>query len=231
MFREVNLAIISLLICLLMAGCSAESASTGWTVLRQASWNTNFQDVYFVDENTGWAVGDMGLIVCTSNGGAAWTAQDSRTETFLRSVYFVDGKNGWVTGDDGLIVHTEDGGNTWLPQESNTGSSLYSIHFTDKNNGAAAGSGVILHTTDGGSNWRSQLNDEESVLLSVYFADANTGWASGLDGLMLHTVDGGKSWEPRSAMKRDRSRVFASCVVAVRSSGPPRNNMSSCLSR
>ena len=120
MFRGIYLAIAFLAVCLLIAGCSADGKPPGWTMVSRASWETNFNGLYFADENSGWAVGDMGIIAHTSDGGVTWTAQKSHTEIFLRSVYFVDNKRGWIVGDSGLILRTEDGGKTWSPQKSTT---------------------------------------------------------------------------------------------------------------
>ena len=36
-----------------------------------------FNDIYFVDNQTGWAVGEKGTIVATIDGGETWTSQTS----------------------------------------------------------------------------------------------------------------------------------------------------------
>ena len=194
-----SLTAIFIIICLLMSGCSSDRASAGWSVVRQASWNTHFHDVYFVNEQSGWAVGDMGVIIYTDDGGSTWTAQESKTDKFLRAAHFINGKTGWIVGDSGVIIHTADGGKTWSSQASNTISSLYSVHFVDEKNGAAAGSGAILHTRDGGVNWQVQASDPDSVLLSIQFTDANTGWSAGFNGSILHTTDAGETWDKQES--------------------------------
>jgi len=55
MIKQALLIAIFIIMCLLMAGCSADKASTGWNVVRQASWNTHFHDVYFINKQNGWA--------------------------------------------------------------------------------------------------------------------------------------------------------------------------------
>jgi photosystem II stability/assembly factor-like uncharacterized protein len=49
----------------------------------------NLNDVYFTDANTGYAVGDSGTILKTTDGGN-WVAQNSGTKKCLHSVYFLD---------------------------------------------------------------------------------------------------------------------------------------------
>ena len=45
--------------------------------------------VSFVDANNGWAVGNGGTILHTSNGGATWSTQRSGTFNDLFGVSFV----------------------------------------------------------------------------------------------------------------------------------------------
>src|SRR6266513_3064886 len=64
----------------------------------------------------GWAVGDSGTIVHTSNGGSIWSPQTSGTSQALLGVAFPDVTNGWAVGSAGTILHTSNGGTTWSPQ-------------------------------------------------------------------------------------------------------------------
>ncbi len=61
-------------------------------------------DIFFVDDKTGWAVGDNGAIVATVDGGETWTPQLSKTFEKLRSVFFSFknqglGSGGYVQAD------------------------------------------------------------------------------------------------------------------------------------
>src|SRR5437660_8132005 len=69
----------------------------------------------------GWAVGDGGTILHTSNGGSTWSPQTSGSNSSLLGVAFPDATNGWAVGSPGTILHTSDGGSTWSPQTSGTG--------------------------------------------------------------------------------------------------------------
>jgi len=61
-------------------------------------------DVHSVDVNTGWAVGEGGIIVHTTDGGAYWTTQTSGTTERLIGVHFVDANTGWAVGSNGTIL-------------------------------------------------------------------------------------------------------------------------------
>ena len=69
--------------------------------------------VFALDQRA-WAVGDLGLIVHSEDGGKTWEPQISRTEAMLNSITFdADGQQGWAAGEGGTILKTEDGGKSW----------------------------------------------------------------------------------------------------------------------
>ena len=51
-------------------------------------------DVKFINTTTGWAVGNAGTILRTTNGGTNWTSQTSGTTNDLYAVSFTDANNG-----------------------------------------------------------------------------------------------------------------------------------------
>ncbi|HGJ65253.1 TPA: hypothetical protein ENS27_07665, partial [bacterium] len=117
MFRNIKI-IIAFFITLFII-CYANEVHANWTVVRKPAWEANFQNVFFLNDKLGWAVGDNGIIVHTDNGGNEWKKQDLNTDTYLRTVHFADEKNGWIVGDDGFIAQTSNGGMTWVHQQSN----------------------------------------------------------------------------------------------------------------
>ena len=48
-----------------------------WEIVRQGSWQTEFTDTYFLSAQEGWAIGDDGTILRTTNGGSTWQPQQS----------------------------------------------------------------------------------------------------------------------------------------------------------
>src|SRR5262249_45671116 len=124
------------------------------------SWNrldlaTALADVFFVDADTGIAVGTdctQAVILRTSDGGASWTRQPSPTPSGLGGAGLADGNTGTAGSGSEVTVHTTDGGEHWSVRHTGSGS-LRRVAFGDANTGTAVGSSAILHTTDGGFTW------------------------------------------------------------------------------
>jgi len=163
-----------------------------WTWQNPLPQGNTLRDVFFVNAQTGWAVGDAGTILKTVNGGATWTAQTSGIAKTLLSVYFTDTHTGWAVGSAGEIIKTNDSGQTWITQNSGTTNSLWSVHFADNQTGwVVSGGGRILKTINGGQDWITQ--SVGNPLLSVYFVDHQVGWFVGANGIILKTSDGGQN--------------------------------------
>ena len=78
-------------------------------------------------QGTAVAVGALGTILRTTDGGDTWTPQSSGTTNFLNGVSFVDANTGTAVGGEGTILRTTDGGDTWTPQSSGTTNALFGV--------------------------------------------------------------------------------------------------------
>ena len=66
------------------------------------SW---LNDVVFIDDSTGWVVGDYGFIWYTDDGGQTWTQVESGTDVDLNRIVFVDdGSIGYIFGEDNTLL-------------------------------------------------------------------------------------------------------------------------------
>lgn len=169
------------------------NAQQGW--LTQASGTTTWiHDVDFVDSKTGWAVGNDGTILHTSDG-MSWTAQQSNTPNDLFAVHFINNLKGWVVGEGGKILITSNGGSTWSNQASGTAKDLQDVFFIDNNFGWIAGNtGTMLVTDNGGILWDPQPTPTLKDILGIHFVNYLRGWATGKEGTILSSVDGGITW-------------------------------------
>ena len=53
--------------------------------VQSSNW---LSDIYFIDENYGWLVGNEGTILKTTDGGTTWVIQKSGTINDLRRISF-----------------------------------------------------------------------------------------------------------------------------------------------
>ena len=156
--------------------------------------------VDFVNANTGWAVGDGGTVIHTTDGGTTWAAQSAPTSATLTSVRFTGASKGWAVGDGGSVLHTTDGGTTWTAQSVPTTAALAAVDFANASTGWAVGDkGAVLRTANGGATWTLRSAPTSAALTAVDFVNSTTGWAVGHKGTLLHSTNGGTTWKAQSA--------------------------------
>ena len=178
----------------------------------------------FANQRVGWAVGELGTIQTTADGGASWKLQAIQSRKILYDVSALDAQQAWIVGATGLVLHTVDGGQTWNEQPTGVTVNLRAVHFVDAKLGWAIGNdGTILSTVNGGVRWQRQTSGAQQTLNDVTFFSAKDGWIAGDRGTLLHTTDGGASWQDESPGTRSNLlRVFfiaPDCGWAVGSSG------------
>jgi photosystem II stability/assembly factor-like uncharacterized protein len=188
-----------------------ENSVAGWYPLNSGT-TEGLIAVHFPNTQTGYAVGNNGTILKTTDAGRNWQKLNSPTSDPLWSVYFTDSNTGCAVGGVShqrfIIFKTTNGGNTWELKSSGTGNTLTDVYFVNANIGYAVGGGVggnimILKTTDGGNTWNPknfQTTAFSDLFLSeVYFIDATTGYAVGNEyqggkSIILKTTNGGDNW-------------------------------------
>jgi photosystem II stability/assembly factor-like uncharacterized protein len=185
----------TLLFAFLLIGLRMILAQEGWQWQNPQPQGNSLYDVSFTSADTGTAVGVLGTIIRTTDGGTTWTCQTGNTTNTLRGVCFTDAKTGIAVGDSGIIIRTINGGVTWTSQSSGVSYNLNGVSFSDPQTGTAVGNhGVILHTTDGGTNWLPQTSGTTVALYSVSLSGANKGTVVGQSGSIFLTTDGGMNW-------------------------------------
>ncbi len=165
-----------------------------WTVaysFDDGNWPLDLQDLFFVDNSTGWAVGDFGRIFKTTNGGQSWTAQNSGVSFDLSSVHFVNTLTGFAVGNDQLLK-TTNGGASW----SVTSLSGYpeDLQFVSASIGFIGGDDFLQKTTDGGQSWQNLLVPDQVWIRDLHFFDALNGYLLS-NTTVYRTTDGGQKWE------------------------------------
>lgn len=172
----------------------ADAAPTEWTKKDVPNANKSFTSIFFVDSLTGWAAGDNGSIMKTTNGGFSWAKQESDYTHELVDIAFASLTDGCAVGEDGYCLRTTDGGTTWTKQKI-TQYWLGTVCYSDANNVWATGEyGVIVHSSNGGASWHVQKSTISwGDYYDIAFATPQVGWAVGQIN-PLKTTDGGATW-------------------------------------
>jgi photosystem II stability/assembly factor-like uncharacterized protein len=144
-----------------------------------------------------WAVGQGGIILRTTDGGATWTPHPQGSTQTLYAIDAVDASTAWAVGEAGTILKTTDGGATWTPQASGTGAALNGISAVSTTTAWAVGAGGVILKSEDGSTWTPQNSRVTAALYGISAIDAYNCWAVGEGGTILKTSDGGLTWTPQ----------------------------------
>jgi photosystem II stability/assembly factor-like uncharacterized protein len=166
--------------------------------------DASLHDVVFLDSANGWAVGDHGTVLQTTDGGTNWHKQNTPVETALRGVSFVDAEHGWVVGgtthpflwnNEAVVLRTDDGGETWQ-QTLALMPALEQVQFFDTRHGLAWGRGSggepfgVFASDDDGRNWRRWAVGPPSAWVAGAFADPQHGVVVGSTGSVARLESG-----------------------------------------
>jgi photosystem II stability/assembly factor-like uncharacterized protein len=175
-----------------------------WTSLIKdtLSSTSHFYDVFFFDENTGFAVGqlqtNLDVIYKTTDGGRTWTTTSGIVNKALRAISFGSRNKGAIVGAGLKGLYTTDGGTTWQSStfvgvpSSLSSVDLRDLAFINETTAVAVGYKIILKTTDAGKTW-NYIDSTTNWLYSVSFNKNGIGYASGT-GFILKSTDGGQTW-------------------------------------
>ncbi len=180
-----------------------QNGGEDWKIQNSGIYGKPLKKVFFKSPETGWSIGEDGVIIHTNDGGDTWNRIQSNTQSNLNGIY-IDEEIGWIVGDWGTLLKTTDKGKSFQKVESNSfqQKSLKAIYFIDKIHGWIVTSsnpedidnpGNIFHTNDGGLTWFNQLKTDRA-LFGIQFIDLKTGWVVGDRRAIYTTSDGGKNW-------------------------------------
>ncbi|WP_437880422.1 WD40/YVTN/BNR-like repeat-containing protein [Pseudomonas sp. LRF_L74] len=189
---------------------------------RQASAvpvRAQLNNLYFVDDQVGWAVGHAGLILRTDDAGEHWVVQrqDLQADRPLFSVRFINRNEGWAVGLWSLMVHTRDGGRTWenvelppLPDGGRADLNLFSLFVGPQGSlFIAAERGMVLRSRDAGKSWSYLETGYQGSLWSGVATDDGSLLVGGLRGALYRSSDDGESW---SSIRLAQSSSIVSLV-------------------
>lgn len=163
---------------------------TTWTDVTPVTTPPPLAAVDMVDGTHGFAAGDDGAVLRTTDG-SNWTALDSGSVEDLTDVCFIDASRGWISASQGTVLSTADAGQHFTATKAST-RWLYAVSFLDTEHGWAVGSrGTILRYDATTGTWAPVVSGTGVSLTDVVFADPLRGWVAGTNGAVLQTTTGG----------------------------------------
>jgi photosystem II stability/assembly factor-like uncharacterized protein len=177
--------------------CSLIIGNAQW-YQQNSGTNQNLYNVKFINKNTGWTLGDAGIILKTTNGGNNWINVPNPSIIaggILGGLCPVDSNVVYVSGGHEVILKTTNGGTNWIEIRNGpygTGTGFEAVYFLNKDTGWFCGAMRVLRTTNGGLSFDS-AGIFWGSLHDIYFKDFYNGLICG-DGRVFKTTDGGMNW-------------------------------------
>ena len=172
------------------------SFAQNWQI-QNSNTSNQLKGIQMISSTEGWACGDAGTMLHTTNAGANWSLL-TLTGSDLHQLVFKDASTGLVVGDNGTVFTTTNGGTNWVSKNSGTSLQLRGVGFAGGSTFYAVGDdGAAVKSTDDGNTWTTLNSGTTERLLCVTAVDQNI-WVGARNGLMLFSSNGGTTFASMS---------------------------------
>lgn len=197
------------------ASANVQVGSSGWSWGNPLPQGNTLRAMAFSGA-TGYAVGDFGTLLQTTDAGATWSGLPAGTFSNLTELQVLDA-NTLFAGGGCVARRSIDGGKTFsriaftnVESSCPADSTLAALAFLDQNNGYVfEQSGQVFQTPDGGTRFAAKIAvpgtkaaGGGAVPTDAAFTSPTTGFVATSDGKMYETTDGANSWKPVSETGR-----------------------------
>ena len=207
-YRKVKIySSLIVLVIALLNSFSYSQLTDNWKWLNPGPQGNTLYSVDFADNNTGYACGNYGTLLKSTNAGQSWQQVNSGTGKRLHSIDFVNAGTGFMGGTNLMLKKTTDGSQSWqniqLPTQGQWDSlyTIMDINMVNQNVGYVVGffqlECKIWKTTNGGNSWNILGTGGANYLMNLYLLNENFGFAYGgpTYSEVVRTTDGGASWQ------------------------------------
>jgi len=173
------------------------SISEAQWIQQNSGTNQNLYDIEFINEKTGWAVGDAGVVIKTTDGGANWINVPNPSGQYgglMWSICPVDSEVVYAVAGYDFIMKTIDGGTNWsvLSGRVPSTTAFKSLYFLNRDTGWFLGTNKVFRTYDGG-NTLDSFYAPWFTNFDIHFKNIDTGIFCGT-GRVFKTTDRGETW-------------------------------------
>jgi len=176
---------------------SADNGNT-WSLGQADTLGREFRGFDFVSALVGYACGEGGMLMKTTDGGNSGFQLNSGTDVLLYDVDFLDADTGYVGGATGTLLKTTDGGSTWNSISTGITSSIYAVSAPAANciYVGSSSTSSVRKSTDYGTSWEiiTPVGLTQTIW-DICFIDTSVGWVAAQNGGRVYrTTDGGTTW-------------------------------------
>ena len=179
--------------------CVTTDGGANWSCLTDSS--PALRDVALDRLGAGFAVGDNGTVLVTTDAGQTWAPDSSCQRNHLLSVCLTPG-HVWASGWDGTLLTRELRPHQVTPWTELVPpcNRLMAVAWGDSLHAAAVGDwGIVLRSEDGAASWSERWVAEDTSMVQltcVAMAGSDRVWTSGPAARgVLRSLDGGASWQ------------------------------------
>ena len=134
------------------------------------------------------AVGERGIVLVSSDGGASWKQSVTPVSVTLTGVHFADDKRGVAVGHAGVVLVTADGGATWTPSLDGARAAELALEAAN-----ALPDDQVNKATFVADAERLVADGPDKPFLDL-LVDGQRVVVVGAYGLIFASEDGGKTW-------------------------------------
>lgn len=164
-------------------------------------------DIYFLNNRDGYAVGGYGSLFRTDDGGATWTESQRFSDSDFQKVVFFDQKIGYLVGRSGVrdqktgndrwslqIFRTSDAGQSWVECLNREGwrSPFAVVPLSENSALVIIDARIAIRTDDSGITW-NQINYGNYQILGAARSPNGDIWLVG-PGVFLRSSNRGETW-------------------------------------
>lgn len=173
-----------------------DSLGTGWSKIMLS----NILDVFFVDNNTGYAAGSA--LYKSTNGGVTWSGLSLPANTSISNLFWLDVNHGWLAGNDNdhktFILRTTDGGASFKKASLPGSEQIADVQFLNKRLGYAVSNNSLFISIDSGNTWTASPSKFNDTGTTLFFLDSARGYIAGKNYIFA-TTNAGASFTPQQS--------------------------------
>ncbi|HEX2788744.1 MAG TPA: YCF48-related protein [Ignavibacteria bacterium] len=187
-----------------------------WSYVSASIPSSYWNNIHFVNSQTGFISGRGGVVSKTTNSGNTWVTLNTglNSEYDLKKILFYNERIGIVKSDNTRgILFTTNSGNNW----QFVSIAIDDFCYMDSTTLIATGHlGAIYKSTNSGLNWISKLNSITSTrLITSYCFSDKIFYVGGVDGVIVKTTNGGSSWFKQESGLSDNRLGTPSTVCGI----------------